>query len=279
MAATRLGLYGGPRFSTSSGVSIATAVLSGTLDGSLESDIEGKTLIWTLTNDTFVAAGTGPIGSTANSQALIDSITGSSTWNTARAQILVTDLVRTSDTVATLTLSAAVQALYDISADDSLTSTIPGEVLTGAAEIVSSGAISITAIVEDDEQPTGGFAAQNWYDAYRQKRQKRKKKRKKVLEEIKKLDGVEAEIAKLLHKDLEREARDKEIKAIEDMVVSTYTKGQVEAARIYSENLAKAYVRAAEQRNFSALKAFEREMELIKQEEEAFLLIAMVALR
>ena len=146
MAATRLGLYGGPRFSTSSGVSIATAALSGTLDGSLESDIEGKTLIWTLTNDTFVAAGTGPIGSTANSQALIDSITGSSTWNTARGAVLVTDLVRTSDTVATLTLSAAVQALYDISADDSLTSTIPGEVLTGAVEISASGSMSVNAI-------------------------------------------------------------------------------------------------------------------------------------
>lgn len=143
-AITRLGPGGGPRMPVSFSAAAGTAALSGTLDGSLENQIESKTIVWTLTNDTWIAAGTGPIGSTANSQALIDSIEGSSEWATARDEFVVTDLARTSDTVATLTISAAVQAAYDILTDDSLTSTIPGAVLSGSSDIAASGSISIT---------------------------------------------------------------------------------------------------------------------------------------
>lgn len=127
----------------------AVAVVSGTLDGSTETDIVngGRTIIITLTNDTWVAAGTGPIGSTAVSQAIIDGIVSAQSeaagWNAVRSSINVTDLVRTSDTVATLALPALA---YDITADEVLTDTVPGTALTGASQIVATPTIGISAV-------------------------------------------------------------------------------------------------------------------------------------
>lgn len=135
-------------FTTTSG---SSAALTGTVTASItEADIVtgGKTIILTLTGDTFIAAGTGSIGTTANTQALIDGIDSAQAEGTGwdavvRPGIETTDVVRTSDTVATITLDA--EATYNITGAEIITATIPAAVLTGAVPIVAAPTFTITS--------------------------------------------------------------------------------------------------------------------------------------
>ena len=91
------------------------AVLTGTaLDSIDEDDITtgGKTIIITLHGDTWKAAGTGPIGSTADSDALLAGISGSSTWNTQVRDnfVAATDLAAADDAAAADAASAQTDA-------------------------------------------------------------------------------------------------------------------------------------------------------------------------
>jgi hypothetical protein len=131
--------------------SSTSAAITGTATASItEADIVtgGKTIIITLTGDTFIAAGTGPIGSTANTQSLIDGIDSAQAeaagWDAVvKVGIETADVVRTSNTVATITLDA--EATYNITATETITVTIPAAVLTGAAQIVATPTFTITA--------------------------------------------------------------------------------------------------------------------------------------
>lgn len=131
----------------------ATAVLTGSAIATInEDDITtgGETIIITLTDDTFKAAGTGPIGSTADTQALIDGFDAASTpangWNNeVRDKALTSEIVRTNSTVATWTIAA--QAGYDISSQEVITGTIPTDVLvTGAAAVVATPTFTIDPV-------------------------------------------------------------------------------------------------------------------------------------
>ncbi len=57
----------------------------------------------------------------------------------------VTTVVRTSNTVVTVTLPAT--AGYSISAPETITVTVPAAALTGAAELVASPTIGITQTI------------------------------------------------------------------------------------------------------------------------------------
>jgi len=135
---------------TYSTTNTVTAVMGGTIAGVAEADVvsTGGTCTLTLNNDTWIAAGTGPIGTIAQSDAIVDGITSAQVeaggWNAQIRDVLnYTDLTRTSPTVATLTIPAT--AGYDITATETITATIPNAVLTlETVDVVSSG-ISITA--------------------------------------------------------------------------------------------------------------------------------------
>jgi len=130
-----------------------SAALTGTVTASItESDIVtgGKTIILTLTGDTWVAAGTGPIGSTADTQAIIDGIDSAQSEGTGwdavvKVGIDIADVVRTSSTVCTITLDA--EATYDITAQETITATIPAVALvTSASPIVASPSFTIDIV-------------------------------------------------------------------------------------------------------------------------------------
>jgi len=132
----------------------ATAVLTGTSeDGLTESEITtgGETIIITLTGDTWKAAGTGPIGSTADTQAIIDGLDAADSqatgWNAeVRDKEVTTAVVRTSSTIATITLTAS--GSYDITTNETITCTVPTAALvTGAAEITATPTIGTIADV------------------------------------------------------------------------------------------------------------------------------------
>jgi len=130
-----------------------SASLTGTTVPSIDEDditTGGKTSIITLTGDTWKAAGTGPIGSTADSQAIIDGFDAASSptngWNNeVRDNALVSSIVRTSSTVATITWAA--QAGYDIAATETITCTVPiAALVTGAGAITASPTFNVTAV-------------------------------------------------------------------------------------------------------------------------------------
>ena len=126
------------------------ATLSGTAaSGLTEAEIVagGETIILTLTNDTWVAAGAT---FDAQRQAIINGITSAQSetlgWNNVvRDAEAVTSVVRTSNTIVTITLSAA--ATYDITANETITLTVPASAVDSATQLIVGSLITATAYV------------------------------------------------------------------------------------------------------------------------------------
>lgn len=133
-----------PLSSLSSTISIA---LSGTITSSTtETDIVagGKTIILTLTGDTWVAS-----GATFNAQRqnIINGLTSAQSelfgWNNVvKALQGVAGVVRTSNTVVTITLDA--QLTYNITAQETITATVPGSALTLGVGAVAAPTFTVS---------------------------------------------------------------------------------------------------------------------------------------
>jgi len=127
----------------------ASAALTGTVTASItEADIVtgGKTIILTLTNDTWVAVGATFDAQRQNIINGIDSAQAEGTgWDAeVKAKEVVGAVVRTSDSVVTITLTA--QAGYNITATETITATIPATALVRAVAIVATPTFTVTAV-------------------------------------------------------------------------------------------------------------------------------------
>jgi len=138
----------GAVYSEQSGSAIS-ALLTGTATASItESDIVtgGKTIILTLTGDTWVAT----VGDdNAITDALITGIDSAQSEGTGwdaevKANMVFGDVTRTSDTVVTIILAA--EAAYDVTAQETITATIPATALTAAGEVVASPTFTIDTV-------------------------------------------------------------------------------------------------------------------------------------
>lgn len=126
----------------------ASAALTGTATASItEADIVagGKTIILTLTGDTWVASG-GTFD--AQRQNIIDGMDSAQSEATGWDAVVkagqgVSGVVRTSSTVVTITLDAF--ATYNITATETITVTIPGSAVTGGSPIVASPTFTVSA--------------------------------------------------------------------------------------------------------------------------------------
>ena len=129
--------------------SFLDAALTGTLTGGVnEYDITtgGETLIITLTADMWDAT----IGAdNAKTTALIDGVDSAQSetdgWDTVvKATLDFNDVVRTSNTVVTITLGA--EPTYDITANETITVTVPATAVVGANAIVATPTFTITRL-------------------------------------------------------------------------------------------------------------------------------------
>lgn len=129
----------------------AAAVLSGTMNSSTDEDDVtggGRTSIITAVNDTWVAAGAT---FNAQRQAIIDGFDAASSptngWNNeVRDNAAVTSVVRTSDTIVTVTWAA--QAGYDIAAQEIVTCTVPNAALvTSTGDLTAAPTFTIDPVV------------------------------------------------------------------------------------------------------------------------------------
>ena len=129
------------------------AALTGTIgDGATEQEVRdgGGTILVTLTNDTWVADGAT---FNAQRQAIIDGLDAASSptngWNNeVRDSIGVASVVRTSDTLATITLTASEVAGYAIVSNEIITMTVPASALTAGVALTATPTITITAGAE-----------------------------------------------------------------------------------------------------------------------------------
>ena len=124
------------------------SALTGTITASVnETDIVtgGKTLIITLTDDNWIAAGVGSFDLQRDEIiAGVDSAQGETLgWNLVpQALQSLGGVIRTSDTVVTITWDAF--ATYDITATETITNTVPSTATVGAISTVSTPTFDIT---------------------------------------------------------------------------------------------------------------------------------------
>lgn len=176
-AVTRLGLYGGPRAPYAGfAPAAATVALTGTVTTATEADIVagGKTLILTVTNDTWVATvGADNSITTALINGLDSDGAEAGGWDAVvKAGLTHTAVTRTSDTVVTITLPAF--ASYDITANETITATVPDTALSGGVQTVASPTFTVsyvpaTAAATDRGAGSGGahrriYSVQEWLE-------------------------------------------------------------------------------------------------------------------
>lgn len=133
-----------------------SAAVTGTITSSAtEADIVagGKTIIITLTNDTWVASGAT---FNAQRQTILDNLNSAQSegtgWDAWIAVHSLSTVVRTSDTVVTITLDAI--AGYSITASETITVTAPSSAVNGGVNIIASPTFEIAeggvvAVVRD----------------------------------------------------------------------------------------------------------------------------------
>jgi len=127
----------------------ASAAITGTtVPSATESEIVtgGETIIITLTGDTWVA-----LGATFNAerQAIINGLDSAQSegtgWNNVvQATQGVTGVVRTSDTVVTITLDAF--GTYDITATETITVTVPATAVDGGNALIATPTFQVTVV-------------------------------------------------------------------------------------------------------------------------------------
>ena len=131
----------------------ATAVVTGTIEPSAtEAEIVagGQTIIITLTGDEWIAAGAGSFDLQRDEilQGLDSAQSETFGWNLiVRDLEPVTSVVRTSNTVVTITLTA--KATYNITAQETITMTVPGTALVGGSPITATPTFVIDQTVTD----------------------------------------------------------------------------------------------------------------------------------
>lgn len=125
----------------------ATAAITGTVTNDTESDIVagGSTIIITLTGDTWIAA--GALSFDLIRQDIINGLTSAQSellgWNNVVKALQGTaGVVRTSDTVVTITLDA--QITYSITANETITVTVPDSAVSGSSAIVASPTFTVS---------------------------------------------------------------------------------------------------------------------------------------
>ncbi len=151
---------------------MATAAITGTATAAItEVDIRagGKTVIITLTDDTWVAAG-GTFN--AQRQAIINGLNSAQSellgWNNeVRDNLGVGDVTRNSDTEVTVDLSG--QVTYDITAQETITVTVPASALVGGVPLTANPTFTVdtlaftaalsgtaTATIDEEDVVAGG---------------------------------------------------------------------------------------------------------------------------
>ena len=138
----------------------------------------------------------------------------------------------------------------------------------------STVTITVSLGREPEAEATGGwFAFLNTYERQLADRRDRERKRRELEEETDRIeDATDRQIAQLLR---EQEAKDARRAELERLTALARSNADIEAARQYSERVAKALQAAIERGTLEAAQRLEKELRKA-QEEEQFLLLAIM---
>ena len=125
----------------------------------------------------------------------------------------------------------------------------------------------------------GGWGFANIYDRYREEKREREQEESQARKAIQAIqDETDAEIARLLHKQMAYEARTQEIDKLESLMRQFDDRQERNLALQFNQDVAAAYDRALKLGTFASAEAFERAMERALEEEE-FLFLAIATLQ
>ncbi|MHA1962276.1 MAG: hypothetical protein ACW99U_18890 [Candidatus Thorarchaeota archaeon] len=138
-------------------------IVTGTVDGSTESQIIGGspivTVVLTISDDTWITNSDSP-SFDSQRQAIIDGLDATNSplellgWNNeVRDTMGVAQVVRTSDTVVTITLNTTETADYKTTADEIITVTIPASALTSGIELIAENFVTVAAECDETLAP------------------------------------------------------------------------------------------------------------------------------
>lgn len=138
--------------------------------------------------------------------------------------------------------------------------------------LLSDGSV----VVAPTEQPSGGWLTfLNTYEQQRVRRRAEERKRQALEEETEQIeDSTDREIAQLLRI---QEAKDAKRAELARLTALARANADLEAARQYSERVAKAYQSVLEKGSRSAVERLEKELRRAREEEEFMLLAIMLA--
>ena len=182
------GYPGRPYGSFAGRVAATTATITGTATaGITEADVVagGRTIIITLANDTWVAGGS--FDNTVK-QAIINGLDSAQSeaggWNNkVRDLEVVGAVVRTSDTIVTITLTAS--PTYDITATETITVTVPSTALTTSLlDVTGTPTFTVTAVAPPIPPSDVVDQASNWQANYWKRKSKKERDRDELLERI-----------------------------------------------------------------------------------------------
>lgn len=138
--------------------------------------------------------------------------------------------------------------------------------------------LAVADVIIEVTAPTGGWEKLSQFDDHIQRKREQEQQRQKTLEAIEQIESpVDLEIARLLQKDAQTAETEQRLASLEQLIAINFRNADLPKVKAFNEKVAKAFVRASVQGNFSAIQAFERELERAIEEEE-FLLIMLIML-
>ena len=146
--------------------------------------------------------------------------------------------------------------------------------LSGAAISMGAGAVSLGGDVVPTASigATGGWL--NEYLALQQRRNAEEKRRQAILRAVADLEGLDGEIAVELHRSESEKEAGRYATELREILRREVSPVALKETGLMTDRVEKAYYRALEQANFSAIQAFSRELERAIEEED-FLFLSM----
>jgi hypothetical protein len=127
-----------------------------------------------------------------------------------------------------------------------------------------------------DDEVAGGWLFLNQYNAELERRKAAERRRKKLEEETEQIENeLDRNIAQLMREQEAVEAKRSDLERLAELAKKN---ADVEAARLYSERVGDAFAKALVEGSIQAALVLEQELKRAKDEEEEFLLTAMLML-
>jgi len=151
--------------------------------------------------------------------------------------------------------------------------------LYGGPRAPYAGFIAREAAQEVVTAPVGGWDKLSQFDGHLERKRREEEEQERRKAEIDAIQSkLDRDIARIFARQQKQEQREKQLADLEQLIAINFNNADLPKVREFSQTVERAFVRAQQQGNISAVEAFEREFEQAREEED-FLLLAMIMLQ